>query len=100
MGILDKAIKSLSPESNFTTDGKKITEWISSEIAQPTESEIQVEIARLQAEYKTKEYQRQRAVEYPPIADQLDALWKGGDAAAEMMAKVQAVKNKYPKGAA
>jgi len=35
--------------------------------------------------------------EYPPIGDQLDALWKGGDAAAEMLAKVQAVKTKYPK---
>jgi hypothetical protein len=42
-------------------------------------------------------YQRQRAAEYPPIGDQLDALWKGGDAAAEMLAKVQAVKAKYPK---
>lgn len=42
-------------------------------------------------------YQYQRAAEYPSIGDQLDALWKGGDAAAEMLAKVQAVKAKYPK---
>lgn len=45
---------------------------------------------------KTK-YQRQRAAEYPAIGDQLDALWKGGDAAAAMLAQVQAVKTKYPK---
>jgi hypothetical protein len=45
------------------------------------------------------QYKQQRAVEYPAIGDQLDALWKGGDAAAEMLAKVQAVKAKYPKGA-
>jgi hypothetical protein len=38
-----------------------------------------------------------RAHAYPPIGDQLDALWKGGEAAAEMLAKVQAVKAKYPK---
>jgi len=38
-----------------------------------------------------------RQAEYPPMGDQLDALWKGGEAAAEMLAKVQAVKNKYPK---
>jgi hypothetical protein len=100
MGILDKAIKSLAPESSFTTDGKKITEWISIEIAQPTEAAIQAEVTHLQAEYAATEYQRQRVAEYPPIGDQLDALWKGGDAAAEMLAKVQAVKNKYPKGAA
>jgi hypothetical protein len=42
-------------------------------------------------------YKDLRAKEYPPIGDQLDALWKGGDAAAEMLAKVQAVKAKYPK---
>ena len=45
---------------------------------------------------KTK-YQRDRAKEYPPIGDQLDALWKGGDAATAMLAQVQAVKAKYPK---
>jgi hypothetical protein len=48
------------------------------------------------AEAKTK-YQRDRAAEYPPIGDQLDALWKGGDAATAMLAQVQAVKAKYPK---
>ena len=42
-------------------------------------------------------YRELRANEYPPIGDQLDALWKGGDAAAEMLTKVQAVKAKYPK---
>lgn len=44
-------------------------------------------------------YADKRRAEYPPIGDQLDALWKGGDAAAEMLAAVQAVKAKYPKGA-
>ena len=44
-----------------------------------------------------EKYKNQRQNEYPPIGDQLDALWKGGDAAAEMLAKVQAVKDKYPK---
>ena len=43
-------------------------------------------------------YKAKRRAEYPPIGDQLDALWKGGDAAAEMLVKVQAVKTKYPKG--
>ncbi len=62
-----------------------------------TWSELQAEIIRLQTEEDNTEYQRNRAVEYPPIGDQLDALWKGGDAAAEMLTKVQAVKTKYPK---
>ena len=42
-------------------------------------------------------YAEKRVGEYPPIGDQLDALWKGGAAAEEMLVKVQAVKNKYPK---
>ena len=41
-------------------------------------------------------YKYNRVKEYPSIGDQLDALWKGGEAAAEMLAKVQAVKTKYP----
>jgi hypothetical protein len=45
----------------------------------------------------SKEYITKRVSEYPSIGDQLDALWKGGEAATEMLAKVQAVKNKYPK---
>jgi hypothetical protein len=53
--------------------------------------------AAQQAALAKTEYQRQRAAEYPPIGDQLDALWKGGDAAAAMLAQVQAVKAKYPK---
>lgn len=34
---------------------------------------------------------------YPPLKDQLDAMWKGGEAAEEMAVLVQAVKEKYPK---
>lgn len=49
------------------------------------------------AEWNAQTYARHRVEEYPPIGDQLDALWKGGAAAAEMLAKVQAVKAKYPK---
>jgi hypothetical protein len=42
-------------------------------------------------------YAIKRQSEYPTIGDQLDALWKGGDAQTEMLAKVMAVKAKYPK---
>ena len=53
--------------------------------------------AVVQAYIDANAYKAKRVSEYPPIGDQLDALWKGGDAAAEMLAKVQAVKAKYPK---
>lgn len=38
---------------------------------------------------------RQRA--YPPIGDQLDAIWKGGEAMEQMRALILTVKERYPK---
>lgn len=61
-------------------------------------NEVAYNKAAVDAYVTANEYKAKRAAEYPPIGDQLDALWKGGDAAAEMLAKVQAVKTKYPKG--
>ena len=91
------AILSLSPGAEVTLYGEEI-KWVNPSVASVTEEQIATELAKLQADYEAKKYQRDRAAEYPPIGDQLDALWKGGEAAAEMLAKVQAVKNKYPKG--
>jgi hypothetical protein len=62
-------------------------------------NKVEIDLAAVNAWQDPEAYKYQRAVEYPAIGDQLDALWKGGDAAAEMLAKVQAVKAKYPKGA-
>jgi len=43
------------------------------------------------------DYYALRRAEYPALGEQLDALWKGGDAAAAMAAQILAVKAKYPK---
>jgi hypothetical protein len=98
VGIITKvdALFSLCPGAKWTLRGEEL-EWVDTIQTKPTEEELQAEIIRLQTQYDANEYQRKRANEYPPIGDQLDALWKGGDAAAEMLAKVQAVKTKYPK---
>lgn len=62
-------------------------------------NEVSYDKAAVEAYVQAHSYIAKRQAEYPPIGDQLDALWKGGDAAAEMLAKVQAVKSKFPKGA-
>jgi hypothetical protein len=62
-------------------------------------NEVSYDKAAVEAYVQAHSYISKRQSEYPAIGDQLDALWKGGDAAAEMLAKVQAVKAKYPKGA-
>jgi hypothetical protein len=63
-------------------------------------NKVEIDLAQVNAWVDPDAYKFARAREYPAIGDQLDALWKGGDAAAEMLAKVQAVKVKYPKGVA
>ena len=42
-------------------------------------------------------YQHARRQAYPPIGDQLDAIWKGGDEQAAMKAIVDKVKSDNPK---
>jgi hypothetical protein len=58
---------------------------------------VQYDEAVVQAYIDAHAYIAKRVAEYPTIGDQLDALWKGGDAQTEMLAKVMAVKAKYPK---
>ena len=43
-------------------------------------------------------YAGKRAMAYPSITDQLDALWKGGEEMIAMQQKIMAVKAAYPKG--
>ena len=89
------ALQSLRPMAQWVLRGDDL-EWLDTEQAQPTESEITAEVARLQAEYDNNEYQRQRAQAYPPITDQLDQIYHEGlDAWKET---ISAVKAEYPKG--
>ena len=60
-------------------------------------NEVAYDKAAIQAYIDAHAYIAKRQSEYPTIGDQLDALWKGGDAQTEMLAKVMAVKAKYPK---
>ncbi len=73
--------------------------WHDETQPKPTESEIQAEIARLQADYDSKEYQRLRAPEYPSFNDYLDGVVKGDQAQIQTYIDAcLAVKAKYPKG--
>jgi hypothetical protein len=72
--------------------------------ALPTEMPSNVEVVEGKyagglSEYVAPElpYTAKRMRAYPAISDQLDALWKGGDALIEMQARIMAVKEKYPK---
>mgnify|MGYP007063767172 CR=1 FL=1 len=70
--------------------------------SQPTQSEIDAEVKRLQAEYDAQEYARNRATEYPAIAEQLDLLYHDmtagkGTKAGNWYKAVKKVKTDNPK---
>ena len=91
------ALSSIRPKTQWVWRGLDYSglEWLDTVQSKPTESEINAEIARLQAEYDANEYQRDRAKEYPSIADQLDTLYHSGLDA--WKAQIKTVKDKYPK---
>ena len=88
------ALLSLRPGAQWTLRGDEL-EWLDTEQTQPTDAEIAAEIARLEADYAAKQYQRDRAAAYPSYADQFDLLYHGGYDA--WKAAIDAVKQEYPK---
>jgi hypothetical protein len=99
MITLAYTISQLYPDADWVLEGFDYSglKWKSTDIPKPTQLELETEQARLQAEYDAKGYARNRAPEYPSLGDQLDDLFHNGMFSEEMRAKIQAVKNKYPK---
>tara|TARA_R100001082_G_scaffold100793_1_gene70063 strand:- start:558 stop:857 length:300 start_codon:yes stop_codon:yes gene_type:complete len=92
-----KAIDSLTPGAECTirgTGSDEVITWLDSKQTQPTTSEINAEITRLQA---LEDYQKPRREQYPDIGDQLDDLYKQGAFSADMAAKLKKVKDDNPK---
>jgi hypothetical protein len=100
---IHQAIGSLLPGAEFSIrdDDYNTIDWWDEVYQQPTEEEVEAEIARLQTEYSQQEYQRLRAPEYPDLKELADALyWSSKDDTTkldEYYAKCEAIKLKYPK---
>ncbi len=91
------ALMSLVPGAEFVINGTEET-WINPTSCPVTEEEIQAEIDRLKAAYAAKDYQRNRAKEYPDFREYLDGVVKGDQAQIDAyIAACMAVKEKYPK---
>ena len=88
------ALISLRPNSDWTLRGDVLT-WSDKSQTKPTDAEIDAEVKRLQADYDSKKYQRDRAAEYPSWQDQLDKIYHSGVNA--WKADIKAIKDKYPK---
>jgi hypothetical protein len=120
--MIDKALLNLRPGAAWSLDGsdKIIWEdvlvdgeptgqtrpvnlvWLDTKQSCPSREEIQTEVARLEAEWQAKEYQRKRETEYPDLAEFADAYYwaqKGDDSKmTAYLTKIDAVKTQFPKG--
>lgn len=61
-----KAVQSLRPKAQWVLKGNKL-EWLDTIQIQPTKKEIDDEIIKLEAEYRSTEYQRLRKTEYDKL---------------------------------
>ena len=94
------AINSLRPGAEWSLDGNSYNglKWLDKIQAQPTPKELSDELARLTSQFNNTEYQRLRALEYPPVTDYLDAIVKGDlEQQQAYIDACLAVKAKYPK---
>jgi hypothetical protein len=97
--MITEALISLRPGARFILVGDTLDglEWLDQNQTCPSVEEITAEVARLQTLKNNTQYQIDRAKEYPSIGDQLDALFHAGVFPPEMAARIQAVKDQYPK---
>ena len=97
--VIDKvdAIKALYSSTYKVARGDGRVTWKDGHETTAEEiSAINAKVIELQAEYDAQEYARNRAAEYPSIAELTVALYDTDDKAA-IDAKRAAVKAKYPK---
>jgi len=93
--IID-AIVAINSSAKVTVDNNdynKIT-WLDG-TAVISKADIEAKQAELQTAFDNKEYQRDRELEYPSMADQLDNIYHNGIDA--WKATIKVTKDKYPK---
>jgi len=93
------AIQNLRPIAEFSTYDNETVVWHDTKQTEPTQAEIDDEITRLQAEYDSKQYARDRAEAYPSLTDQADmAYWDRQNNTTTLDDAISAVKLQFPKG--
>jgi hypothetical protein len=95
------AVLSLRPGSSFVLDGSVMIAWYGPG-EPPSPTQIDAELARLQAGWDADGWRRSRIDEYPTLADLTVAIWEATienrpESAVTLQAAREAVKAKYPK---
>jgi len=94
-----KSILAINPNAQVVVRGEDVNtiEWHNGTTPIPA-NEILAKQQELIAEYNSKQYQRDRAKDYPSIQEQLDMqYWDKINGTNKWQQAINAVKQKYPK---
>jgi hypothetical protein len=94
--MIIEAILKINPNAQVTVNANDINQitWLNG-TTPISKADIEAKMVEVQADYDAKQYQRDRAVEYPSMADQLDDIYHNGIDA--WKATIKTTKDKYPK---
>jgi hypothetical protein len=67
------AIRTLAPDSSYHSDGAKIIEWLTPDIPQPSELDIEAKVAEYKIKWDAQAYARARKSEYDAL-NQLELI--------------------------
>ena len=97
MTTLIKAIRALNPNAFASVNAEDINQvtWHDGNPTNITNQQILDKQIELKAAYDAKQYQRDRAKEYPSIVDQLDDIYHNGIDG--WKATIKVTKDKYSK---
>ena len=92
-----KSIVAIKSDAQISVDNDDINKiiWHDGNPTNITNEQILAKQAELQTAYDNKKYQRDRAAEYPSMADQLDDIYHNGIDG--WKATIKVTKDKYPK---
>ena len=94
------AILALDPNAEVSVSGESLDgiEWHDGNPNNITNDQITAKQAELQVAYDAKQYQRDRAIAYAPIEEQLDMQYHDSvDGTTTWKDHIAGVKSKYPK---
>mgnify|MGYP003139071510 CR=1 FL=1 len=90
--FIQKAIQSLGGQTIYKVDPKTLDIILIK--SDHSKEQLQQEANRIEEEWNQNKYQRDRAVAYDPIPEQLDQIYHDIDG---WKARIKSVKDKYPK---
>ena len=99
MTTITKSILAINPKAEVVVHGNDVNriEWHNGTTPIPA-NEILAKQQELITEYNSKQYQRDRAKDYPSIQEQLDMqYWDKINGTNKWQQAINAVKQKYPK---